>query len=87
MDYEYPLDINWSVNELVKVMNLYQAVEKAYEEGIEKKELLNAYKEFKTVVNSKSEEKQLDKAFFKISGYSIYQTIKKTNDDFQLIKM
>ena len=31
--YDYPLDYDWSTDEILIVINLYNAVEKAYEEG------------------------------------------------------
>ena len=37
--------------------------------------LLTAYKDFKTVVPSKAEEKQLDREFGVESDYSIYRTV------------
>ena len=82
MDYNYPLDYSWSTEEIINVIALYNAVEKAYEEGISKDEFMNAYRKFKIIVNSKSEEKQLDKQFYEISHYSIYQVVKaaKEND-------
>ncbi|MDD8048112.1 MAG: UPF0223 family protein [Thomasclavelia sp.] len=80
MDYDYPLDISWSTEEILKVMSLYNAVEKAYEEGINKDEFKIIYNDFKTVVDSKSEEKQLDKKFKEVSGYSIYQVVKTVNN-------
>ena len=63
MDYNYPLDYTWSTEDIVDVVALYNAVEQAYEEGIDKKDFLDAYRKFKNVVGTKSEEKQLDKAF------------------------
>ena len=33
MDYNYPLDYTWSTEDIIDVMSLYNAVEKAYEEG------------------------------------------------------
>ena len=78
MDYNYPLDYRWSTEEIIDVMALYNAVEKAYEEGISKEEFMQAYRKFKAIVDSKSEEKQLDKQF-----YSIYQVVKAAkNNDF-----
>ena len=79
--YDYPLDSEWTVNEIIDVMALYNAVEKAYEGGISNDELLAAYKKFKVIVTSKSQEKQLDKEFEKNSGYSIYQAIKKSKEE------
>ena len=71
MDYNYPLDYTWSTEDIIDVMSLYNAVEKAYEEGISKTDFLNAYRKFKNVVGTKSEEKQIDKefkAFFRKKG-------------------
>lgn len=79
--YDYPLDSEWTVNEIIDVMALYNAVEKAYEGGISSDELLATYKKFKVIVTSKSQEKQLDKEFEKNSGYSIYQAIKKSKEE------
>ena len=38
-------------------MALYNAVEKAYEEGISKEEFMNCYRRYTSVVDSKSEQK------------------------------
>lgn len=82
MEYNYPLDYNWSTEEIILVVTLYNAIEQAYEDGIHKDEFMSAYRGFKEVVDSKSEEKQIDKEFEKISGYSIYRivTLAKEND-------
>ena len=86
MDYNYPLDYNWSTEEIIDVIALYNAVEKAYEKGISKEEFMNSYRKFKVIVDSKSAEKQLDKQFYEISLYSIYQVVKaaKENDWIQV---
>lgn len=80
MEYNYPLDYSWSTEEIIAVVTLYNAVEQAYEAGIHKEEFMKAYKGFKQVVDSKSEEKSLDKEFEKISGYSIYRIVKLAQD-------
>ncbi|MFV0395582.1 MAG: UPF0223 family protein [Coprobacillaceae bacterium] len=82
MEYNYPLDYSWNTEEIILVVTLFNAVEQAYETGIHKDEFMVAYKGFKQVVDSKSEEKQIDKEFEKISGYSIYRivTLAKDND-------
>ena len=82
MEYNYPLDYHWSTEEIIDVIALYNAVEKAYEVGISKEEFMNSYHKFKLIVDSKSEEKSLDKQFYEISHYSIYQVVKaaKEND-------
>ena len=52
MDYNYPLDYTWSTEDIIDVMSLYNAVEKAYEEGISKTDFLNAYRKIKNVVGT-----------------------------------
>ena len=74
MDYNYPLDYTWSTEDIIDVMSLYNAVEKAYEEGISKTDFLNAY-------GTKSEEKQIDKEFQDVSGYSIYKVFKASQEN------
>ncbi len=72
--YDYPLDPFWSTEEIIDVINLYNVVEKAYEEGVSKEEFMSAYKRFLEIVDSKSEQKKIDQAFEKVSKYSIYKT-------------
>lgn len=81
MEYNYPLDYHWSTEEIIDVIALYNAVEKAYETGISKEEFMGAYRKFKLIVDSKSEEKSLDKQFFEISNYSIYQVVKAAKEN------
>ena len=76
MDYNYPVDYTWSTEYIIDVMALYNAVEQAYEQGISKEEFMKAYSQFKNVVQSKSEEKQIDQKFKEVSSYSIYQVYK-----------
>lgn len=80
MEYNYPIDYQWSTEEIIDVIALYNAVEKAYEEGISKEEFMNIYRKFKQIVDSKSEEKSLDKQFYEISHYSIYQVVKAAKE-------
>lgn len=86
MDYDYPLDYTWNTDEIITVITFYNAVEEAYEIGIESSKFIELYKEFKKVVDSKSEEKQLDSAFEELSGYSIYQVVKASSNG-DLIKL
>ncbi|MGT2932747.1 UPF0223 family protein [Streptococcus catagoni] len=79
-NYHYPLDINWSTDEITSVLSFLNQVEKAYEEKVKAQTLLAAYKGFKKIVPSKSQEKQIDKAFEKSSGYSTYQAVKKAKE-------
>ena len=72
-NFNYPMLDGWSTDDIIKVSALYSAVSAAYEGGVDRESLLTAYKDFKTVVPSKAEEKQLE--FGVESDYSIYRTI------------
>ncbi|KFZ43535.1 UPF0223 family protein [Anoxybacillus sp. KU2-6(11)] len=77
MKYAYPIDYSWSTEEMIDVIKFYEGVEQAYEQGIEREQLMNLYRRFKQIVPSKAEERKLCDEFEKVSGYSSYQTIKK----------
>lgn len=78
MSYSYPIDeIYWSKEEIIDVVNFYSLVERGYEKGVNRDDLLLAYTRFKQIVPSKSEEKQLFGQFDKQSGYSCFQVVKK----------
>lgn len=79
--YDYPLDPFWSTEDIIDVMALYNAVEKAYEEGISQDEFMKCYRQYTKVVDSKSEQKQIDAAFEKVSHYSIYKVLMKAKDN------
>ncbi|MEG0591911.1 MAG: UPF0223 family protein [Coprobacillus sp.] len=79
--YDYPLDPYWSTQDIIDVMSLYNAVEQAYEEGISKEDFMKCYRSFTTVVDSKSEQKKIDDAFFKASHYSIYKVYVQAKDN------
>ncbi|MCA0983625.1 UPF0223 family protein [Halobacillus yeomjeoni] len=81
MSYHYPIDETyWSKEEIIDVVNFYSMVEKAYEESVNRDDLLMAYTRFKQIVPSKSEEKKLCGEFEKESGYSCYRTVKKAKE-------
>lgn len=81
MDYQYPISFDWSTEETVDVIQFFQCIEQAYERGIERKSLMEAYRRFKEIVPSKAEEKTIGNEFEQVSGYSIYRVIKKMKDD------
>ncbi|MHC5267965.1 UPF0223 family protein [Enterococcus sp. LJL98] len=80
-DYAYPLDIEWSTEEMIRVMDLWSALEQAYEQGISNQEFLKKYQLFKTVVKSIGEERRIGKDFELISGYSLYQAVKTAKNN------
>ncbi|MBU7591962.1 UPF0223 family protein [Metabacillus halosaccharovorans] len=80
MDYQYPISLDWSTEEIVDVIKFFECIEKAYEKGIERNELLTVYRRFKEIVPSKAEEKTICNEFEEVSGYSSYRIIKKAKD-------
>ncbi|MFS0778794.1 UPF0223 family protein [Neobacillus sp. 3P2-tot-E-2] len=80
MEYQYPIDYHWTTDEIVDVINFYEAIERAYEKGIGRDELMDIYRRFKEIVPGKAEEKTLCGEFEDISGYSSYRTIKKAKN-------
>ena len=89
MEYQYPLDPDWSTEEIVDVIKFFECVEKGYEKGIPREELLDAYRRFKEIVPGKSQEKKICEEFEHTSGYSSYILVKaaKESDDMKMIKM
>lgn len=75
-NYEYPLDLDWSKADMIKVITFYTLVEAAYEKGVDRANLQAAYQGFKEVVPTKGEERQLGREFEAASGYSIYRVVK-----------
>ncbi|EIY7150338.1 TPA: UPF0223 family protein [Enterococcus faecalis] len=76
-DYQYPLDLDWTTEEMVIVTNMWTAVEQANETGLSVDKFLTTYQQFKTVVKSIGEEKRLGREFENASGYSLYRTLQQ----------
>lgn len=81
MEYQYPIDLDWSNDEMMQVVSFFNAVESFYESEVEGKLLIDRYKQFKTIVPGKAEEKQIFKEFEKSSGYNSYQAVKTVQTD------
>lgn len=75
--YEYPLNPDWSTDEIVVVIDFLSAVEAVYESGVRLDQLTARYQAFKQIVTSIGEEKRLDRSFQAASGYSIYQVVQR----------
>ncbi|MBA2874140.1 UPF0223 family protein [Thermaerobacillus caldiproteolyticus] len=80
MNYSYPISYDWTTQEIIDVIKFFEAVETVYEKGMEREQLMSAYRRFKEIVPSKSEEKKLCDEFTKTSGYSSYHVIKKAKE-------
>ncbi|CAH2462964.1 MULTISPECIES: UPF0223 family protein [Bacillus] len=89
MEYQYPLDYDWSNEEMVAVVKFYEAIEKVYEKGVLREDLMELYRRFKEIVPSKAAEKTIDKEFQEVSGYSIYRTIQRAKEvaEKKIVKM
>ncbi len=83
MSYHYPLDESWSKEEIIDVVNFFALVEQAYEQHVKREELLAAYRKFKGIVPSKSDEKTYFADFEKASGYASYPVVKKARESEQ----
>ncbi|WP_262314523.1 UPF0223 family protein [Lacticaseibacillus parakribbianus] len=79
-NYQYPLDLDWTTDEMVRVTTFYSLVEDAYEKGADRANLLAAYSGFKQVVPDKGTERQLGREFEANSGYSIYLVMRAARD-------
>lgn len=80
MEYSYPLDLDWTPEEMVIVVEFLSAVEEAYESRIESRKLLGLYHAFKTVCPGKAQENNIYKDFKKVSGYDGYLVIKQLKE-------
>ncbi|MFH0401389.1 UPF0223 family protein [Streptococcus sp. A23] len=79
-NYSYPLDFSWSTEEISSVLSFLNQVELAYEKGADAGQVLTAYCAFKEVVPSKAQEKQIDRDFEDVSGYSSYRVVKAAQE-------
>ncbi|MBU0437273.1 hypothetical protein CW746_02130 [Staphylococcus succinus] len=75
MEYQYPIDLDWSNDEMMQVVSFFNAIESFYESKVEGEVLLERYKQFKAIVPSKAEEKQIFKEFENSSGYNSYKAV------------
>ncbi|HZG70878.1 MAG TPA: UPF0223 family protein [Chondromyces sp.] len=80
MEYSYPFSSDWTTEEVVDVIQFFETIEKVYERGVKRNELMSKYRRFKEIVPSIAEEKKLSKEFEEVSGYSTYHAIKKMKE-------
>lgn len=53
MEYQYPLDLDWSNEEMVDVIAFFNKIENYYENSVNGQDLMNHYKRFKEIVPAK----------------------------------
>ncbi|MCG1008587.1 UPF0223 family protein [Salinicoccus sp. ID82-1] len=88
-EYSYPIDVDWTTEEIIDVVDFFEAIEKADEKGIIASELKDKYRKFKVVVPGKAQEKALFKEFKENSDLEAYSAVKmlKDADDSDVIKI
>lgn len=75
-NYSYPIDLSWSTDEMTTVLSFLNQVEAYYESKVDCEQFKVAYAEFKKVVPSKMQEKQIGREFEEVSDYSLYRAVK-----------
>ena len=61
MEYQYPLDLDWTNDEMMKVIHFFNKIENYYESSVKGDEVLNAYK----ILNILCPEKLMKNRFLK----------------------
>ncbi len=77
--YTYPIDFElFNQKEVVVIIEFLSMIEDLNEKvKVDPKIVLKKHAEFRKIINSISLEKQIDRDFERVSGYSIYKTIKR----------
>jgi uncharacterized protein YktA (UPF0223 family) len=76
--YSYPIDYTeFTQEEIIVIIEFFSLIEDANEGRPNVELLLKKYNEFRNILNSVAYEKTMDREFEKVSGYSIYKTMKK----------
>jgi uncharacterized protein YktA (UPF0223 family) len=76
--YTYPIDYDlFNAEEVSIIVGFLSFIEDANEKKVDSVLLSTKHQKFRKVVNSISMEKKIDREFMKVSGYSIYKTLKK----------
>ena len=55
MEYQYPLDLDWTNEEMVDVIAFFNKIESYYEKSVNGQDLMQHYKRFKEIVPGKAE--------------------------------
>lgn len=80
MEYQYPIDPDWSTAEIIDVISYFQQVEEAYGKGVNREKFLEAYRRFKEIVPGKAQERNICNEFEEESGFSAYLTLKAVKE-------
>lgn len=80
-NYSYPIDPEWSREEMLTVIDFLNLVEQANEGGVDTQVFLAGYQRFKQVIRSIGEEKRIGREFESVSGYSLYRTVQAAKNE------
>ncbi|MFA5543209.1 MAG: UPF0223 family protein [Bacilli bacterium] len=76
MEKEYKIDYDlFNVHEIMKIVKFFNMIEGYKYKKPSKEEMVNSYREYQTILNNKTLEKQYDKMLFDKSRVSIYKTM------------
>lgn len=89
MEFDYPIDYSlYSTSEITIIIKFLDMVEQCYEgRGVKLEDYKETYKQFKTVVRTKSEENNLLREYKKITDFDGYQTTQEMKKDSAYIKL
>lgn len=74
---DYKIDYEmFSTIEIIKIIEFFQLIEKTQNGKINKKLLIDKYREYQNILRNKSLEKQYDKMLYEKSHVSIYKVMK-----------
>ena len=77
MSYEYPLDYStYSIEEIETIIDFLSYLEENHKH-LDFKIFKTKYNAYRNTLNSKSEEKRIDREFQRLSGISIYRKAKE----------
>lgn len=76
--YSYPIDYEIfnkkEISDIIKFLNMIELYNET--KRIDKENIVNHYRIYQKIINSKLIEKQIDRDFLKTTGYSIYKSMK-----------
>lgn len=74
-NFSYPINTEWTTDEIVLVVDLWATLEQVYEKKVSAEAFLEKYELFKRVVKSIGEERQLGREYEALTGYSLYRVV------------
>lgn len=86
-EYSYPLELDWTTQEMIAVVEFYQMIEAVYEKGVDREQFMVKYRAFKEVVRSIAGEKTAFREFEEVSGYAAFPAVKAAKEGASIIRI